>query len=617
MAAATKKAAAKQVVEKAPEEQVVLGVVPRGQLLEIPLGLIRDPDGPSDRIDRPGDEERTAEVARSLREVGQLQPIMVEERQEPKHVSYTRVFGRRRLAAARYNLEHHKGKDTILAIVVPPLEPDVRRTIVAVENVQRQDLTPAEEHLAVFELLELQAITAAKQLRVPLIAGGGGMHGKVIDDDFAAAIQKKDAKDQRVLRHDILLDHRVRARACELVAAMLAKPPAWVRDRMYIGRLGEKSRRLVLEGKLPLTHASEIAKVADPEIREDLAKSFAAGGDDSISDTEAGSIDDLKGEVSERVFNLKVVPWRLDAPIGNLPACNGCPHNSANNPGLFEHGGDVSDTMVGGVGRRDWRDRSPKDLGAVCTQHTCYGQKLRTTKGAMSAAAKRIVDGEKKVSEAKVPAFIDEKALEKKVRDRRALKKARPSQPRSSGSSRSQDSSVPYDQRPGYKANKKYETALDTWAKPARRSLEAALKKDPLLGLALSMLFAQKDIDDLKDSVNYEGVYKRAKKTLPPQALRDLVAKVIPLKHLAQLQELATTTQHCELYLDGPGYGCEEYIGLFEATCEALGIKIQGPRPRFPDFLAAEKKDTKATTPAAKKPAKSAKAAAGGKAVRP
>jgi cell division protein FtsW (lipid II flippase) len=55
-----------------------------------------------------------------------------------------------------------------------------------------------------------------------------------------------------------------------LVAAMLAKSLTWVRDRMYIGRLDGDGRALVLAGKLPLIHAQEIARVADPKIRAEL-----------------------------------------------------------------------------------------------------------------------------------------------------------------------------------------------------------------------------------------------------------------------------------------------------------------------------------------------------------
>ena len=145
----------------------LLGRVPKGELRELPISSIVDPPGTPDRLERPGDQERIAETARSLREVGQLQPIMVEQSANPEQPGrFVRVFGRRRLAAARLNKA-----ETILAIVVPPLDSEVRRTIGAVENIQRQDLTPSEEHLAVWELLELSAIDAAVRVRATMPGG--------------------------------------------------------------------------------------------------------------------------------------------------------------------------------------------------------------------------------------------------------------------------------------------------------------------------------------------------------------------------------------------------------------------------------------------------------------
>lgn len=584
-----------------PAEPTVLGVVPKGELREIPLDSIGDPPGTPDRIARPGDDERIAEMARSLREVGQLQPIMVEEAPSPASPKFIRVFGRRRLAAARFNQKHHGGKGTILAIVVPPLAADVRRTIVAVENVQRQDLTPAEEHIAVYELLELQALTAAVQLRISLAPHCGAYSGKLIDERIAEDLSDASPQLQAAARHDMLLDHRVKARACELVAAMLAKTPVWVRDRMYVGRLGEKSRRLVLEGKLPLAHAREIAKVADPEIREDLARSFAAGGDESISDLEPGHLEDLQDEVRSRVFNLKVVPWRLDAPVGKLPACQGCPHNSATNPGLFEHGGEVSDTMVGGVGRRDWTGRSPRDLpGAVCTMHTCYGEKLRATNGAIGAAAKRIVDGGKKPSEAKVPGFIDPAALDKKVRARRETVK---SSSRSNSSPREKKTEVPYDERPEYKAKQKYDRDLEAWAEPAKKQVRKLCKGDPILAISLELLFVHSAVQDVKLDINYYGKEIKPKRSLTPAECSNLVAAAYPIKTIAQLEALAKKARDSDdtFSLDGPWDEIEDYVGVFEEVCSVLKVPLKGPRPVFREYVDAEAAKGKKAAPADEK----------------
>lgn len=399
--------------ETAPQEPIVLGKVPKGKYAVIEISLIDDPPGEADRMPRPGDEERIAETARSLREVGQLQPIMVEE-SAAKAGRYVRVFGRRRLAAARINKA-----ETIGAIVVPPLEPDVRRTIVAVENIQRQDLSPAEEHLAVAELLELVAIDAA------LSVGGNiktGIHGRAMSAAEAAALRQEATQSDKgrrhvaAISHDLLLDHRVRGRACEIVAAMLAKSPTWVRDRMYVGRFEAPARALILAGKLPIVHAREIAKVADPVIRAELAENFAIGGIHATAD-EAGQLEDLRGLVSERLFNLKVVPWKLAAAFADCPPCDGCPSNSATNPGLFDHGGEVSAEMRGGVGMG--LQEEGKKLDAVCTDHRCYAKKQRATTAAVATAAKKVL--EKEDVSPRTIAFVNPKAISDKVEARKEL----------------------------------------------------------------------------------------------------------------------------------------------------------------------------------------------------
>lgn len=416
--ALTIKKAAKAAAGRLTDAPLVLGVVPKGELREIKIADIHDPPGEPDRLERPGDAEQIAEVARSLREVGQLQPVMVEFSAAGKAGWYQRVFGRRRIAAAK-----SIGQATILAIVVPPLAPDARRTIVAVENIQRKDLSPAEEHLAVAELIELQAIDAAVQFGKAVQFGG--FAGKVITPEAAADLKKLNRpKDLACVRHDLLLDHRVRAIACDLVAAMLAKSPTWVRDRMYVGRMGPKGRALVLAGRLPLAHARMIAKVADPQVREELADSYAAGGDDAISSSEAGPLERLAGEVTQRLFALKVVPWRLDVALGGKPPCNGCPHNSESNPGLFEHrdGSEASEEMHGGIGR-GWAD---SDKGPICTDHRCYAVKLRAAKPLLAAVAKKVVDEKKDPSDVRnAVAVLRPQAMSERCDERRAHLKAR------------------------------------------------------------------------------------------------------------------------------------------------------------------------------------------------
>ena len=95
-----------KAAETAPETEQekrapILGIDVKGELRDVALYLVQDPDGVPDRMARPGDAAAIEQLARSMRECGQLQPVMVEVINPGKAESYRRVFGRRRIAAAR------------------------------------------------------------------------------------------------------------------------------------------------------------------------------------------------------------------------------------------------------------------------------------------------------------------------------------------------------------------------------------------------------------------------------------------------------------------------------------------------------------------------------------
>lgn len=539
----------------------ILGVDLKGELLDVPLEVVIDPAGPADRLPRPGDDAAIEQLARSMAECGQLQPVMLERLVDGR---FCRVFGRRRIAAVR-----RLGWATIRASVVPPLPDDVRRTIVAIENVQRQDLTPAEETLAVDELMLLQAIPAARQLGKPLLEGCGAWSGRTAS--AATSFEEAGAEAKAALSHDALLDHRVRGIAAELVAAMLGKPASWVRDRLYIGRLSDKSKRLVLEGKLPLAHAREISKVADEKQRDELAKDYAAGGSDSIGDTEAGPLEDLQEEVRKSVFALNVVPWQRGVAFAGKRPCDGCPHNSATNPGLFEGGGAVSTHMVGGRGTYDSADATSAKVAeaGICTLPACYADKLRAAKAAIGATAKRIVDGGKKPADAKVPAYVSPAALEAKVRQRRSLEK--PKAPKKAGPT------------PQQKAAEAKRDAKDKVEEEMRDRVE---KVEPLVAKALAKIPGAWSL--FKVFMDNELVRKtqgsdRAKAMASPglKRLLDLLAK-------PSLEAFAEMEKGCGRKYDLFISWYDGTSGLAEAVAEALGIDVEaeiGPRPKVEDFL--------------------------------
>lgn len=575
------------------EVKPILGVDLKGELLDVALDMVIDPAGPSDRQPRPGDDAAIEQLARSMAECGQLQPVMLERLVDGR---FCRVFGRRRIAAART-----LGWPAIRASVVPPLNDDVRRTIVAVENVQRQDLTPAEETLAVDELMLLQAPAAARQLRLPLLEGCGSWAGRSFD---AAIMDKAPPEHEAALRHDLLLDHRVRGIAAELVAAMLGKPASWVRDRLYIGRLSDASKRLILHGKLPLAHAREISKVADAKRREELCKAYAAGGSDSISDVEAGQLADLQMEVRRSVFALHVVPWQRHVAFAGHRPCDGCPHNSATNPGLFEGGGEVSLAMVGGRGTYDSESASVEKVAAagICTLPSCYADKLRAAKAAIGAASKRIVDGGKSPAQARVPEFVASSALDKKVRERRQShgKGKKPSAPKPAKPTRQQE--VAEAKR---NASDKWAEAMRKRANDLEPKIAARIHNKPGLW-SVYMLF--------RKTKAYEATHHHDM----AKALRaaDSPAIGVLLKALGDPSwaSILKVEKECgrrygllDAWRDGPS-------GMAEKIAEALGIEVT-QAPTVESFLPKEFREPAEAKPAPK-PAAASKSSGTAKAAR-
>ncbi len=88
------------------------------------------------------DQERLEELARSMEEIGLVQPIVV----RPRHDGYELIAGERRLRAAMHN-----GYTTIPAIVREASDL-MTAEMALLENLQREDLNPMEEAAAYQQL---------------------------------------------------------------------------------------------------------------------------------------------------------------------------------------------------------------------------------------------------------------------------------------------------------------------------------------------------------------------------------------------------------------------------------------------------------------------------------
>jgi ParB family transcriptional regulator, chromosome partitioning protein len=180
-------------------------------LLEIPVSAIaRNPRQP--RGDFP--EETLAALARSIREVGVLQPVVV----RPRDGGYELVAGERRVKAAKL-----AGLATIPAIIREGDDTESLREAL-IENIHREDLSPLELAAAFQELLEDLGVTQ------------------------------------------------------ETVAERLGYSRAHVANTIRLLSLPGDVQRLLAEGRIQAGHARALLGLPDDEARSNLALRAAAEG---------------------------------------------------------------------------------------------------------------------------------------------------------------------------------------------------------------------------------------------------------------------------------------------------------------------------------------------------
>lgn len=91
-------------------------------------------------------KEKIARLAKSIAEVGQLQPIVVQKKEK----NYLLIAGERRLRAVKKDKQ-----DKIAAVIFEEeISPEKFRQIQLIENLQRQDLNPLERAISINKFIE-------------------------------------------------------------------------------------------------------------------------------------------------------------------------------------------------------------------------------------------------------------------------------------------------------------------------------------------------------------------------------------------------------------------------------------------------------------------------------
>ena len=122
---------------------------------------LRDIESRPEQVRQDFSEERIDSLAKSIAEVGQLQPIVVQK----KDNHYILIAGERRFRAVKKDQ-----KDKIAAVILEEdVSPEKFRQIQLIENLQRQDLNPLERAISINQFMEdnkLSKKDAAEKLGV-------------------------------------------------------------------------------------------------------------------------------------------------------------------------------------------------------------------------------------------------------------------------------------------------------------------------------------------------------------------------------------------------------------------------------------------------------------------
>ncbi len=125
-------------------------LIPAGLMQEIPVSRLTTRSQVRKRVD----EQALQDLARTVRERGVLQPLLVTKGAGP---DYLVVVGERRLRAARL-----AGLRRVPCVVVAEKSPAETLEAQLVENIQREDLDPLDEATAVKALMDASGLTQAE-----------------------------------------------------------------------------------------------------------------------------------------------------------------------------------------------------------------------------------------------------------------------------------------------------------------------------------------------------------------------------------------------------------------------------------------------------------------------
>ncbi len=205
------------------------------------------------------DEAALRELADSILAQGIIEPLVL---REISRGCYEIVAGERRFRALKL-----AGWTEAPAIIRRDLDKHAAARMMAVENLQRVDLTPIEEARA------FQA--------------------------WIGAAGRADGKPNPVKE----------------LAASIGKSDDYIRERMWLLKLDDRAQQMVDDGRVTVKAGLLLARIKDEKMRTELLEKAAEG---ELTPSEVGNY------MQDHLVDLTHAPFALDKPIAWFPVCQGC-----------------------------------------------------------------------------------------------------------------------------------------------------------------------------------------------------------------------------------------------------------------------------------------------------
>lgn len=469
-----------------------------------------DEDVPNHRLVKDGGAD--ADLVESIHQNGVQEPIKVNAKADGR---FTLVFGFRRVAAARF-----AGLTTIPAMVAEGLTDNEIRTLQAVENIDRKDLHPLEEAEICNELADNYSPTESRE------------------DD-----------------------------AADFVAAQLGRSVKWVENRLMLARLSERVKQVFLDGDITLGHAQLIGRLASHEAQEEvlgLVKAQIPSWHSKLAENKepAKTIAETRSHVERRLRDLKFAEWKLDLAFDGKPACENCPHNSANRLELFDND-------------------QPKQ--PVCLNAECFGEKSKFTKRAIVRATNTLMkNAPEKLTPAQAKKAITEREVEF-VKPKEVVEAAKRRADTTAPTAAEKKGSAQQDRKS--KIDQRFRELEDKWEDPVIKAIEnSPLRKNPH-AVAMMWIIREAKLLDSFDRFAFHGptakpadrkklktALKIAKDHIDDGTEDEGVDQLITFLKTEIPKVAKSVAFEHPLYLDPPGAE-----GL-EIIADALGIEHE-PRP--------------------------------------